>query len=106
MFVKLFLLGAVIMSAAMPVYAQEAAPAAAQAPAAAPAPLNGDSPIEAIAATPAGKAALEKHFPEILPHPAYEQFKAMSLRALAPLAGGIITDEKIAALEADLKAAK
>lgn len=104
---KLLLLGAALVSAvALPAAAQEAAPASAPAPAAAPAELNGDSPIEAIAATPAGKAALEKHFPEILPHPAYEQFKGMSLRALAPLAGGIITDEKIAAIEADMKAAK
>lgn len=70
-----------------------------------PAKLDGDSPIAAIAATPAGKAALEKHLPVILAHPAYEQFKGMSLRALAPLSGGQLTDDKIAAVEADLKAA-
>ncbi len=68
--------------------------------------LNGDSPIEAIAASQAGKAALEARMPGVLAHAAYEQFKSMSLRALAPMSGGIITDEKISALEADLKAAK
>ncbi len=70
-----------------------------------PLEINDATPIEAIAATPAGKAALEKNIPELLPHPAYEQFKAMSLRQLEPLSGGIITDQKIAAVEAALKAA-
>lgn len=94
--------------AAAPVAANAQTETAVPAPAASatPAALNGDSPIEAVAAIPAGKAALEKHLPEVLPHPAYEQFKGMSLRQLAPLAGGLITDEKIAAVEADLNAAK
>ena len=68
--------------------------------------VNGDAPIEAVMATPAGKAAMEKVFPDIPGHVAYEQFKGMSLRQLAPLAGGLITDEKIAAFEAEVKAGK
>lgn len=100
---KFVLLGAALISAAIaPASPQDAAPAAA--PAAAT--LNGDSPIEAIAATAAGKASLEKNLPGLLTHAVYEQFKGMSLRALAPMSGGIITDEKIAAVEVDLKAAK
>ena len=83
--------------------AQGAPPAAG--PSAKPLVVNDDTPIEAIAATPAGKAAIEKNIPELLPHPAYDQFKAMSLRQLEPLSGGIITDAKIAAIEAALKAA-
>jgi hypothetical protein len=75
------------------------------APAAKPLVINEDTTIESIAATPTGKAALEKNIPELLPHPAYEQFKGMSLRQLAPLSGGIVTPEKIAAVEASLKAA-
>ena len=71
-----------------------------------PLEVTDDTPIEAIAAIPAGKAALEKTMPELLTHPAYEQFKGMSLRALAPLSGDIITAEKIAAVEASLRAAK
>lgn len=102
---KALLIGAALLSAGFvsinPALAADAAPVTAAA-----ATLNGDSPIEAIAALPAGKAALEAHVSGVLSHPAYEQFKGMSLRALAPMSGGLITDEKIAALEADLKAAK
>jgi hypothetical protein len=76
------------------------------APAASAAALNGDTPIETVMATPAGKAAIEKLFPDVPGHPAYEQFKGMSLRELAPLAGGLITDDKIAAFEVEMKAAK
>lgn len=95
------------MLVAAPVAVQaQTAPAEAAPAEAASATLNGDSPIEAIAADPAGKAAFEKHLPDMLAHPAYEQFKGMSLRQLAPLSGGIITDEKIAAVEAELKAAE
>lgn len=101
---KLVLISAALVSAAVaPAIAQEAA---APAPAAAAASLNGDSPIEAIAALPAGKVSLDKNIEGLTTHPAYDQFKAMSLRAIAPMSGGLITDEKIAAVEADLKAAK
>lgn len=103
---KLVLLTAALVSASLaPAYAHQTAPAPA-APAAAPAALDGDSPIEEIAAIPAGKAALDKHVAGVTTHAAYDQFKGMSLRALAPMSGGLITDEKIAAIEADLKAGK
>jgi len=100
---KFALLSVALVSAATPAIAQQPTTPT---PVAAPAALNGDSPIEAIVATAAGKAAMEKHLPDVLTHAAYEQFKGMSLRALAPLSGGIITDEKIAALESDLKTTK
>jgi hypothetical protein len=108
---SLLIFGAALFAAPLAANAQTAPAAPAQAAAAQAAPaaaaaLNGDTPIETLAASAAGKASLEKQFPNILTHPAYEQFKAMSLRQLAPLAGGIITDEKIAALEADLAPAK
>lgn len=83
---------------------QPAAPAS-TAPAAAAA-LNGDTPIETLMSRPDTKAILLKYVPEIENHPAYDQFKSMSLRQLQPLAGGLITDEKIAAMEADLKKLK
>jgi len=63
-----------------------------------------DSPIEALVNDPATKAVLEKHLPGMDKHPAYGQFKGMSLRQLAPYSQGAITDEKIAAIDADLKA--
>lgn len=67
--------------------------------------FDGNTPVETIAADPAGKAVLEKDLPHLLTHPAYEQFKSMSLRQLEPLSGGALTDENIAKVEADLKAA-
>ena len=63
-----------------------------------------DSPIEALVNDPATKAVLEKHLPGMDKHPAYGQFKSMTLRQVAPYSQGAITDEKIAAIDADLKA--
>jgi hypothetical protein len=63
-----------------------------------------ESPIEALMADPATKSVMEKHLPGMDKHPAYGQFKGMSLRQVAPYSQGAITDEKIAAIEADLKA--
>ena len=63
-----------------------------------------DSTIEALVADPATKALLDKHLPGIDRHPAYAQFKGMTLRQVAPFSQGHITDEKIAAIDADLKA--
>lgn len=103
--VSAFLLPLTAASAFAQAPASPSTPASVEATASA-VTLNGDSPIGEIAATAAGKAALEKDIPGVLEHPAYEQFKAMSLRQLAPMSQGIITDEKIAALEADLKKSK
>lgn len=63
------------------------------------------TPIAALAADPAGKAALDKELPGITQHPAYEQFKGMTLRQLQPMAGGMLTEEKLAAIQKDLDAA-
>jgi hypothetical protein len=76
--------------------------------AAAPAKLSAEStPIADIAATPEGKAALDKNLPGLTAHEAYEQFKGMSLKQVQPMSQGAITDASIAAVQADLdKAAK
>ncbi|HBI17755.1 MULTISPECIES: hypothetical protein [unclassified Brevundimonas] len=63
-----------------------------------------DSTIEALVADPATKAVLDKHLPGIDRHPAYAQFKGMTLRQVAPFSQGNITDAKIAAIDTDLKA--
>lgn len=63
-----------------------------------------ESSIEALENDAATKAVLEKHLPGLAEHPAYSQFKGMTLRQVAPLSGGKITDEIIAAIDADLKA--
>ena len=57
-------------------------------------------------ASPSAKAIVLKHFPDLDKHPAYEMFKAISLRELVPLSEGNITEEKVAAFETELKAAK
>ncbi|WP_219892381.1 hypothetical protein [Aquisediminimonas profunda] len=74
--------------------------------AAAVAAFSIDSPIEQLVANPATKAVLEADFPGVTTHPAYEQFKAMSLKQLAPYSNGIITDEMLAKASADLAAVK
>ena len=68
------------------------------------APLTIDTPIEAIVAVPAGKAVLEAKMPTLLTHPSYEQFKGMSLKELQPYSQGAITDEKLADVDAALRA--
>ncbi len=83
-----------------------AAESAAAPAAAAPAKLTIDSPIEAIVADAAGKAVLDANFPGMTSHPAYDQFKAMSLKAVQPFSNGVITDEAIAKTTADLAALK
>ncbi|MFM8939360.1 MAG: hypothetical protein ACKOEY_05020 [Phenylobacterium sp.] len=63
------------------------------------------TPIAELAADPAGKAVLDKELPGITQHPAYEQFQGMTLRQLQPMSGGMLTDEKLAAIQKDLDAA-
>ena len=65
-----------------------------------------DTPIEAIAADPAGKAVLEAVFPDMLAHPEYPNFRSMSLNQVQPLAQGAITDEQMARAKAELAKVK
>jgi hypothetical protein len=95
----------VILAAALLV----AAPLSAQtapAPAAAAAMLTIDSPIEALVADPKAKAVVDANFPGMTAHPAYEQFKGMSVKQLQPMSQGVITDEAVKKAEAELAAAK
>ncbi len=83
-----------------------AAPAA-SAPAAATSRLNLDTPIETIVADPKGKEVLTADMGgDLSQHPAYEQFKSMSLNQVAPLSGGKITDDVLKKVGADLAAIK
>ncbi len=99
-----------IAVAAPPALAQNSAPAPA-APAATLAPgatarLNLDTPIETIVADPQGKAVIDADIPPLTSHPAYDQFKSMSLHALQPMSGGALTDETLKKVETDLAAIK
>lgn len=63
------------------------------------------TPIGELAADPAAKAVLDKELPGVTQHPAYEQFKGMTLRQLQPMAGGMLTEEKLTAIQAGLDSA-
>jgi len=66
--------------------------------------LSLDTPIQDIAAVPAGKAVLDKDIPGLLTHPAYDQFKSMSLKEVQPMSQGAITDDMMTKTGADLAA--
>ncbi|QHL90837.1 hypothetical protein GVO57_08405 [Sphingomonas changnyeongensis] len=101
---KLFA-AALIGFAAVPAVAQNHAGHGAAAPATA-ARFTLDTPIEQIVADPAGKAALDTAVPGISTHPAFDQFKSMSLRQVQPFSNGALTDETMAKAEAALAAVK
>ena len=88
------------------------APAAALAQTAAPtAPATAftiDTPIETLMADARAKAVVTTHFggQDLTAHPAYEQFKALSLRTLMPFSQGLITEEMLTKISADLAAIK
>jgi len=112
---KLFVCAAALVTlTATPLLAQTApaAPAAAVAPATPVAPaapvaatpaagatmagkFSLDTPIETIVADATGKAAIDANMPGMTAHPAFDQFKSMSLKQLQPLAQGQITDEQL-----------
>jgi hypothetical protein len=96
-----FCLAAAGLAAPAAALAQDAA-----APAAPAAAFTIDTPIEALMADERAKAVLTKHLPGIDQHPAYEQFKAISLKALAPFSQGMISDELLGKIDADLAAIK
>ncbi|MDH4742741.1 hypothetical protein OMP43_01790 [Sphingomonas sp. CBMAI 2297] len=108
---KLVLTAALLACAPVAAFAQNApapAPAATPAPAAAPAAkFSADTPIEALFANEGAKAVLVADgLGDIDKHPAYEQFKAMSFRAIQPFSEGKLTDEMLAKLDADLAKVK
>jgi hypothetical protein len=96
---------AAALTLASPLAAQNGVPAAA-APAAAAAKYTVDTPLETIVADPAGKAAIDAVMPGLTTHAMFDQFKAMSLKQLAPMSGGKITDEGLAKASEALAAVK
>lgn len=91
-----------LAQSAPPVPAAPVAPAAA-APAAAP---GLDSPIEQLLANEKIKAVIDARIPGLSSHPMLDQFKAMSLKELLPMAGGQLTEAMLEAVAADLASAK
>lgn len=108
---KLVLTAAALACAPAAAFAQTApAPAPTPAPAATPAAaakFSADTPIEALFANDATKAVLVADgLGDVEKHPAYDQFKAMSFRAVQPYSDGKITDELLAKLDVDLAKVK
>lgn len=84
-----------------------ATPPAHSAPAAAQPRFSVDNtPLETLEADPAAKALVIKHVGAIFDHSAYAMIKTMSLKAIQPYSQGAITDEKLAALQAELDTLK
>jgi len=65
-----------------------------------------ETPIEKLVADERAKAVLDKHVPGIDQHPAYGQFRTMSLKALQPFSQGAITPELLEKISTDLAAIK
>ncbi|MEM1051719.1 MAG: hypothetical protein AAGI28_06435 [Pseudomonadota bacterium] len=83
----------VLTLAASPGLAEEAA-----------AKLTIESSIEALMANDAAKAIVMKHLGPINQHPAYGQFKGMTLVQLQPMSGGQITAETLEKIKTELAA--
>jgi len=83
-----------------PMPAEFARPAAA----APPGPLTLNTSIEAICATPAGKAVLDRDLPGLTARPEFPMFKAMTLKQIEPMSKGHITDAVLAKVAHDLAA--
>jgi hypothetical protein len=92
-------LGLAVAAIAAPAFADEASTTATTAAA-----FTIDTPIESLMADERAKAVLTKHFggQDLTQHPAYDQFKALSLKAVAPFSQGLITEEMLAKIAADL----
>lgn len=98
-FAPLAALGLAVTAIAAPAFADEAETTAPTAAA-----FTIDTPIEALMADERAKAVVVKHFggQDVSQHPMYDQFKAMSLKAVAPFSQGMITDEMLEKIAADL----
>jgi hypothetical protein len=98
-----------MLAVAAPAMAQTSTPAAAPAPAPAAQPAAHRYPVETtsidtLVQNAATRPLVERHFPGLAQHPYYDMIKTMSLRAVQPYSSGLVTDEKLAALQADLDA--
>ena len=100
-FAPLAALGLAIAAVTAPAFAQDNAAVTTTAAA-----FTVDTPIEALMADERAKAVVTKHLPGIDQHPSYDQFKAISLKSLAPFSQGMITDELLGKINADLAAIK
>ncbi|MGN7998107.1 hypothetical protein [Sphingomonas sp. 22176] len=102
---KFLVAGAIAAAMLSPAAMAQQTPAPAAAPAAAT-KFSLDTPIETMLADEKAKAVLDTDIPGLSSHPALDQFKAMSLRAVQPFSNGALTDEMLKKVETDLAAIK
>lgn len=108
---KLSLIAALAAVIAVPAAAQDHSNHAghtmpAPATPAAAAKLSLDTPVATLMADARSKAVIDGALPSLAAHPAYEQFKGMSLNQLAPMAPDQLPAEKLAQIKAGLDAIK
>lgn len=103
---KLIACAAALLTLAAPAIAQTTPTPPAPAADATAAKFSLDTPIETLVADPAAKAVLDADIPGMTAHPAYDQFKTMSLKQLQPLSQGQITDETLTKIAGHLAAIK
>lgn len=60
------------------------------------------TPIGTLLDTPATKAILDKHLPGFSSNSQVEMARGMTLKQVQPFAGGMISDEALAKIDADL----
>lgn len=99
-----FMVPLILLASALPLAAAaqtpEAAPAAPAAPAAAT--YSADSELGVLLDNAATKAVLNKYVPELINNDQIAQARAIPLRALQQYVGDMLTDEKLAQIDADL----
>lgn len=79
-------------------------PALAQAPAAAPKFSVQTSKLGELATDPAAKVIFLKHFPEVVNHPQFNEGLDLTLPEVVQYLPDVVTPEKMAAMDAELKA--
>jgi hypothetical protein len=57
-----------------------------------------------LAADPAAMAILLKHFPEVANHPQFNEGLGLTMPEVVQYLPGVVTPEKLAAMDAELKA--
>lgn len=97
----ILLAGSLALASTVSAHAADA-PATATAPAAAPRFTTAETSLGDLLDDAGAKAVLEKHIPEMVNSGNLEPARGMTLKALQAYAGAILTDDKLAAIDADL----
>ncbi len=100
---KMFAVAALALVSLNAAAAFAATPApAATAPASAPKYTTADTEIGTLLDDPAAKAIIEKHIPGLVGNDQIDMARTMTLRAIQPFAEAEVTDERLAAIDAEL----